>query len=325
MEESRGRPLGVYGSLAKAESMGLCVTEHYGPLDPRASHAAQENGLRYIPVIWVPETKDPGEAVVNAWGRRGLFAFQNSGCITHPHTRKRAREKIVQAATQLEAPAVILDALRFPSPHDGELLYSCFCPHCTRVMEKHGIDPQNLQTSIARLARALPQYPYLGGTLLRTFATWVEVRQSLVVGFLEELRDEARRCGLRLWAALFPPSLAWLVGQNYTLLEPHLDEIHIMLYHRCGGAACLNHELNSLARLLKGGGATPALRRLTGQNLGDMEHLEHRGLQPETLVEEAETARSLLGDKAVPILQLDPQGRETAKRLVGFPKTAYLA
>ena len=325
MAGSREKPLGVYGSPQKAESMGLRVTEHYGPLDPEASRKARERGLHYIPVIWVPETKDPGEAVVDAWGRRRLFAFNNSGCITHPNIRKRAREKIVQAATVLEAPAVILDALRFPSPHDGEALFTCFCPHCTRSVEKHGVDTNNLKTNIARLARALPQYPYLGDTLLGIFATWVEERQQLVVEALEELRDEARDHGLGLWAALFPPSLAWLVGQNYALLEPLLDEIHVMLYHRCGGAACLNHELYSLVRLLEREGATTVLRRLTGLDLGNPEHLEHQGLPPGVLLGEAETARTLLGDKAVPILQLDPQGLETAKRLVGFPKTAYLA
>lgn len=199
--------LGVYGpprSVGRARSLGVGVSELYYKPDPKAAKEAGELGVRYVPVVWVPEARGPGEGVVDAWGSRGLFAFKNSGCISNPAVIGRAEEAVERVAVKLESDAVILDALRFPSPSDGRLLYSCFCPHCSRAMREAGADPGRLRESLRRLAGALHRYPYLDPGLLEALAEWVAVRQRIVLAALQRLRDRARSYGLKVWAAVFP-------------------------------------------------------------------------------------------------------------------------
>jgi len=66
-----------------------------------------------------------------------------------------------------------------------------------------------------------------------------------------ELYDKARELGVELEAAVFPPSLAWLVGQNYREIMNFLSKVHVMLCHKCDGAACLNHEILSLYNIVR--------------------------------------------------------------------------
>ena len=320
---------GVYGSLEKALKLGLNITEYYAKPDPNIARGVRGRVLNYVPVIWVPETSNPSEGVVDIYGEQRLFAFSNSGCISNPNIRKRVIGKVREVATRLEAKALVLDALRFPSPHDGGTLYSCFCSHCRSVMKELGVNPEELKSRLRSLVKVLHRYPYLSQDLTEALHTWVRVRQHVVCEVLSMIRDEARQYGLRLWAALFPPSLAWLAGQNYEPIKQSLDEAHVMLYHKCGEAACLNHELQSLAELITKNQdkeqARTTLRILTGLSIENPFKLEAKGLDTGIILEEVARAKALLGGKAVPILQLDSQGLRTAKNLQGFTKITYLA
>ena len=311
--------------MEKAHRAGIMVREYYARPDPAIAGEAEKRGLEYVPVVWVPEAGSASEGVVDVYGGRRLFAFNNSGCISNPSIRKRVLARVEEAATRLEAEAVILDALRFPSPHDKAVMFSCFCPHCRRTMVEQGVDPERLRSGLARAAGTLYKYPHLRREALAAFHAWIWVRQHIVGETLGLVREKAREYGLRLWAAVFPPSLAWLVGQNYEDLRGQLDEVHVMLYHKCSGAACLNHELQSLAGLIGGGNARTALRILAGIDVEDPSTLDSNGLSVEAIVEEAKRAVGILGEKTVPILQLDSQGLEAAGRLRGTAKIAYLA
>jgi len=55
---------------------------------------------------------------------------------------------------------------------------------------------------------------------------------------------------LDLGVALFTPSLAPLVGQNYQKIAAYVDLIQPMVYHSGKGPACINHELACLTQTL---------------------------------------------------------------------------
>ncbi len=320
--------IGVYGSLDRARAVGLSVCEHYAEPSEAVAERDRGEGIDFVPVIWVPESSDPSEGVVNIYGSRGLFAFNNSGCISNPSVRRRLLEKVRFVATKLEAKKVILDALRFPSPHDGELFFSCFCRHCSAAMRELGVDPEELRKKLASLRSSLATYPHVDPSVVDALSTWVKVRQMLVAEVLQIVRDEAKRYGMELWMAVFPPSLSWLVGQNYSVLRIYAEEIHVMCYHRCSGAACLNHELSSLSRILSSEGLEHierALRVLTGLTVPRPAMLESQGLGKKVIIEEFAYAKRLLGDKAVAVLQLDDEGLGIGMDLRSERKLAFLS
>ncbi len=93
-----------------------------------------------------------------------------------------------------------------------------------------------------------------------------------------------------------------------------------MLYHKCSGAACLNHELASLAKLV----GSEVTTHLTGLRIKDFTKVESEGLGAEVLVNEASRAKALLGSKAVPIMQLSDLGLQVSKELTWSAKIAFL-
>jgi len=96
------RTIGVYGSLQKAYSGGLRLSEYYDRPDLSIAKRVGEKGIRYVPVIWSLETSNPSQGVVNIFGERRLFAINNSGCISNPEIRSRLLSTIEGVATKLE-------------------------------------------------------------------------------------------------------------------------------------------------------------------------------------------------------------------------------
>lgn len=211
---------------------------------------AKSLGLFYAPLIWIPKTNNISLGVVNAWGQVKLFAFNNSGCILNPALMEDALSRIERIVDETDANTIILDALRFPSPHDIDFFFSCFCRYCRDFMKLIGVDSEKLAENIRRAAKQLHLHPHLNPDAFHALNTLFYVRQKIVEHVLTEIADLAEKLGVRLWGAFFPPSLAWTVGQNYSILRKFMDQVQVMLYHSGGGAACLNHELTSLAKLI---------------------------------------------------------------------------
>jgi nucleotide-binding universal stress UspA family protein len=142
-----------------------------------------------------------------------------------------------------------------------------------------------------------------------------EARAEAVEEAVARAGETARQYGANLEAALFPPSLAPLVGQRIDSLAPLLDKVQVMLYHKCGGPACHNHEHAALQRLLARLGLDPqkTLEALGITPPADPETLEQQGTPPQALAKEWTQATSLAGEKAVPILWLDGN----TKKIIG--------
>jgi len=276
---------------------------------------ARELGLLYVPLIWVPRTDDLSLGVVNAWGEVKLFAFNNSGCIMNPALMENILSRIERVVDETDADAIILDALRFPSLHDIEWLFSCFCRYCRDFMRSLNINSGELAENVRRAARSLHLYPHLNPMEFNALQTLFYVRQKAVEHALTLISDFAEKLGLKLWAAVFPPSLAWMVGQNYSILNEYLDQIHVMLYHTGRGAACLNHELASLIKLvtnLSGVDVETAFRAvqfLTGLEVDLTLNRLEREISLNIIVEEAERIKNLVTGDVVPIFWLDERYR----------------
>ena len=146
-----GFRLGVY-VRASREAIASAFREGFDAVfsEPSREVAAEARdlGLLYASVLWLPQTDRLELGIIDAWGERRLFAFNNSGCLLNPALLEDSLARFESAVYDTMCDAVILDAVRYPSPHDGRLFYSCFCEHCCRFMEVLGVDPQALATQI---------------------------------------------------------------------------------------------------------------------------------------------------------------------------------
>ncbi|RLI44527.1 hypothetical protein DRO69_07190 [Candidatus Bathyarchaeota archaeon] len=292
-------------------------SEVYFTPNPKMARHAKELGLTYVPVIWVPEAKDPKLGVVDIWGNQRLFAFNNSGCPANPIVQEKAIKQLENTISSTESDAAILDALRFPSPYNMKTFFSCFCTHCQKHMKNMGINPDELRNLLIKTTKNLNKYPYISPEDLKALTSFIYARQIIIEDFTKKIHETAKNLNISLWAAVFPPSLAWLVGQNYTILSKYVDEFHIMLYHKCNGAACLNKEIACLTKTLQEvtqrslENVQYAVYRLTGiLTSRSLEELETIGIKPNIIVNEAKNAIHLLGEKAIPTFWYDPQLHE---------------
>lgn len=288
--------IGVWLDPRRAEELGVRAERLYRPVSRLNKYM---EGV--VPFLWVPKAS-PGEEVVDIYGRRRLFAFNNSGCLASPGILERSL-KALRRAADMGYDAFMLDAVRYPSPVDGLLFYTtCFCPH-SFASQPDAADLYNRakQTVLGRDVDAL-----LG--ILEELSRFRAVQ---VEAFLRRFSEEAERLDVELMAAVFPYPLSRYLGQHPRVLREYLDEVHVMLYHRCGGAACLNAEISYLLSSLQVLGFTrlealELLPRITGLRLREEEaHRLGQGLGREHLLSLMEKNAEIYGGKFVPIVQLD--------------------
>jgi len=289
--------IGVYGDISKVRETGFNPDIIYVDIDKIHSF-----NPRVIPIVWIPRAINIDEYVVDIYGNRRLFAFNNSGCIANPMIIER-NVKAIDRMASLGYKEILLDAVRLPSPIDKLLfLTTCFCrysielyPMLITLREKikeilHDIDLDELIKVLEDLANA---------------------RALHVKNILSILYDEASRLDIDLSAAVFPYPFSRYMGQEPKILNRYLKKVHVMLYHKCSGAACLNTEFKSLLDTLISLGLEYSdlnefIRSITGVDI-DIEDIEDldRGLSVEYIEEFMKLNRDIYGDKFIPILWLD--------------------
>ena len=136
-------------------------------------------------------------------------------------------------------------------------------------------------------------------------------RATHVEYMLSVLHDKARELGIELVATVFPYPLSRYVCQEPAVLKRYLSEVHVMLYHRCSGAACLNAELRGLAETLhilglSHGDVAEVVRRVSGLELGVEEIWGlDKGIAIGHVEKLMELNKGVYGDRYVPIIWLD--------------------
>lgn len=237
-------------------------------LDGMVRDEARRLGMELY--LWLPvladagRDPDPSEQTVDAWGTTGhgvSGAWQGLGkgdetflfaCPLAPDQLSRAEARMRDELPDYDG--VFLDRIRYPSPANGlESIFTCFCPRCLeRYPEaaKWREFAHELREKIASAVDAdLRRWGDWNG-LIRSFGHDPMITGCAVI--IEEMVSRfsarARGMGKKVGLDLFSPSIAWLVGQNYSLLGEHADWIKPMSYCHAKGPAGLPLELACLAR-----------------------------------------------------------------------------
>ena len=97
-----------------------------------------------------------------------------------------------------------------------------------------------LAADVRKGFKELLQYPHMSRDGYLALHTLFSFRARSIGDALQGFVEEAEEYGVELWAAIFPPSISWMVGQNYSILKEYLKDIQVMLYHRGDGAEYLH-------------------------------------------------------------------------------------
>ena len=213
------------------------------------------------------EAKSKRNRVVDADGSEQTW-FLESGCPNSPELRGYDLERASQIADLGLFDSLMLDGIRFPSPGAGlNPFLTCFCRHCSKKASEKGLDLNEIRewlrefrdrlSDVMRSPIVLPQAmgPLDGVQFClekKPFWEWLRFRSDCISEHVSELH-RAVEGKLRLYAALFPPPLSALVGQDYLFLTRELDTVFPMTYTCYEGVACTNEEISVIPlQLAKG-------------------------------------------------------------------------
>ena len=310
----------VYGNFVKILE-NLKEIEKFGSIREIVISPNMENvkklkdlNIKYDILIWFPKTENLKNGVVNLWNKITLFEFNNSGCINNPEIRKNRLQEIEEYCTKFELNAIVLDAIRFPSPYDGKFLFSCFCTYCIKKANEYGINllkvKEVLKNNIKELL--LTGFRHYKQDVTEYFQEWLKFKTLSVVDLVKEVQEITKKYSVKLYAAIFPLCLSWLLGQSYLELSKYLDEIHVMLYRNCKGPACLNYEYAKFLKLVQVLIKIDEIEcreitcKITGiKSIQPIELIENNGIEVETLTNEVKYTISISNKfniRLVPIL-----------------------
>ncbi|MCD6563519.1 MAG: hypothetical protein J7K23_06335 [Thermoproteales archaeon] len=199
------------------------------------------------------------------YGRKHIWF--GSGCPNNPEIRKYILDRIREIIANYDVKSIILDGIRFASPGSGlEAFATCFCEHCRRKAEDMGFSYDRMKKAVKyllhnlydfrKIKNDLDSYAYTPLSLIDFteknlgLVDWIKFREMSIMEFIKEVKNLilSIRPNVRLGAYIFTPSLAVLVGQNYSEIWKYLDFIKPMVYRIGKGVACLNYELAIIAK-----------------------------------------------------------------------------
>ncbi|MCJ8006445.1 hypothetical protein ACFFF5_03025 [Lederbergia wuyishanensis] len=156
--------------------------------------------------------------------------------------------KLISALTEKYGyTTYLIDRIRFPDWAGKQVnpkgIFSCFCSHCKKGMDSVGINIPVLIDTMNRVANHLKNqdFHYAVQTLFQSevIKQWIQFRQDSVSNFVEDLLKEVQKVNsdIQLWLDLWPPSYAWLLGQDYERLTKASNTLKHFPYHKLGGGA----------------------------------------------------------------------------------------
>ncbi|MFQ6126529.1 MAG: hypothetical protein ACE5R6_18240 [Candidatus Heimdallarchaeota archaeon] len=275
---------------------------------------AKKAGLNVYVHIWTfkaPESSNK-YGIQNIYGDTLLWA--DSGCPNNPEIKNQSLKWIETDASNLDIDGIILDGIRFPSPANGlNTFLSCFCKYCHNAAREYALDLTEIKKELKNILKDGGKSVYSIMTPIdmlhllvshRAAFNWIIFKCQTIETHLQAVRQKIQDLGmdLDLGVALFTPSLAPLVGQDYQKIAAHVDLIQPMVYHRGKGPACINHELASLILALPSNREKPeildALYRVFWQKdlnfPKELDLLQKDGLPPEVVSIEINRAIQLI-------------------------------
>ena len=168
-------------------------------------------------------------------------------CPNGPDVVSMWSKVLIALAEKYGYTTFLIDRIRFPDWAGKQVnpqgIFSCFCPRCKKGMLSQGIDISTLIDDMNTVALQLKEEDFdtAISTLIQSerIKKWVSIRQDSVSSFVEQLLSEIRDVNpdIRLWLDLWPPSYAWLLGQDYNRLTKASSTLKHFPYHKLGGGA----------------------------------------------------------------------------------------
>jgi hypothetical protein len=191
------------------------------------------------------------------WAATAVAETFRFACPNNPAVRAKTLGRLRELLSRFPFDGIFLDKMRFPSPANGlDEVVSCFCDHCRRAASATGLDLSDVarifEHGLADIgpARTLQGEGWNWLAILAgahsLLSRFLRFRSDSIERLVAEARTEASRLGRKLALDLFSPSLAPLVGQDYSRLAKHCDWAKPMIYRLARGPAGLRLEIPAL-------------------------------------------------------------------------------
>ncbi len=173
-------------------------------------------------------------------------------CPARPESLRHALELCRLVIDSLDADEILVDRIRYPDWSGqsvvAERLLSCFCPACRQRLTAAGLDVERLGGQLTSMWRAAGPGAVRGWPEDDAARRWLKVRADTITDFVQSLRESLWKefPHVRLYLNLWPPSQAYLLGQDFRALRAHCDGAKFFPYHRLGGGAALGHLVDTV-------------------------------------------------------------------------------
>lgn len=151
----------------------------------------------------------------------------------------------------------MIDRIRYPDWSDENVnpngLFSCFCTHCQHKMSDWGLQTADVLAEMEAIASFLKVKNFAQAITHFQQSTpikrWIQFRQESITEFLQQLKQQVQQLNqnINFWIDLWPPSYAWLLGQDYSKLTQLFSELKHFPYHKLGGGANVQGLINYFA------------------------------------------------------------------------------
>ncbi|MEM2088208.1 MAG: hypothetical protein QXF52_05965 [Thermoproteota archaeon] len=163
---------------------------------------------------------------------------------------------------------LFIDVFRYPSPYDGlSSMLTCFCKPCISRALEMGIDLEKTRKGVKDFIERIRRLSMEEIALLKKegdrskifhhlfrdpdMLNFFKFRSYSINNFVKNVHLLVKEKGLSLGLDIFPPSLSWLVGQDYSLLKNNCSWMKPMIYCSGLGPACMPAEILSLVKELQ--------------------------------------------------------------------------
>jgi hypothetical protein len=188
----------------------------------------------------------PGYGRLGAWSKLGIgeetFLFScPTACAEDPEIQTRISMTLASSG----ADAIFLDRIRHPSPANGlEFLGACGCPRCRAIFRRETGEewPDLVDLAVKHASHGAEG----AAEFLAKAGSALDFRTSTITRAAATYAKAARQAGARVGLDLFSPSIAPLVGQDYTQLGRMADFVKAMIYCKAQAPAGIPLELSCL-------------------------------------------------------------------------------
>ena len=221
------------------------------------AHAAGAKAYQWTPLFSEYDDRFTYDPIVTAVGGalpRPYDPEFNFRCPNSARNLNAFLEMQDEAMRGVPFDGVFLDRVRYPSFSYGDLSQTaCFCDACQALYRARGIDPEALRRALCApdAGTALAVRGVERGRVLfadEMVQRFFDARCDVVTGAVRAIAAHYASRGQSVALDLFPPELAYLVGQDLPALLPHCAFVKPMIYRYTQAPAGYPYERDAFDR-----------------------------------------------------------------------------